>query len=133
MNISLLMVDDSHVDALLVENALLNEVGCPNFSSYSDPEEFLSYTESHHGIGKCLVLLDINMPKINGFEVLEKLRSTSGWELIPVIVFSTSSNTADIKKAIRLGANAYMIKPLNIDEYQDLIRSTIHFWKWHEQ
>ncbi|WP_162415591.1 response regulator [Cyclobacterium roseum] len=133
MNINLLMVDDSEVDALLVENALSDELECPNFSNYTDPEAFLSFMESHHGIEKSLVLLDINMPKINGFEVLEKLRSTSGWELVPVIVFSTSSNERDVKKAIRLGANAYLIKPLTIDEYQDLIRATIHFWKWHHQ
>lgn len=89
--------------------------------------------ESRHDVEKCPVLLNINMPKRNGFEVLEKLRSTSGWELIPVIVFSTSSNEVDVKKAIRLGANAYLIKPLNIDDYQDLVCSTIHFWKWHKQ
>lgn len=133
MKINLLMVDDSEVDALLVESALSDELECPNFSSYSDPEAFLSFIKSHQGIPKSLVLLDINMPKINGFEVLEKLRSTSGWELVPVIVFSTSSNEVDVKKAIRLGANAYLIKPLTIDDYQDLIRTTIHFWKRHHQ
>lgn len=133
MDINLVMVDDSDVDALLVENALSNELDPENFSCYSDPEAFLSYMKSHHSIEKSLVLLDINMPKINGFEVLEILRSTSGWETVPVIVFSTSSNETDVKKAIRLGANAYLIKPLTIDEYQDLIRSTIHFWKWHRQ
>lgn len=133
MSINLLMIDDSEVDTLLVENALLTENEPVDFKSFSDPEVFLAHVATVPLLDNCLVLLDINMPKINGFEVLEKVRSSPVWNLVPVIVFSTSSNDQDAQKALRLGANAYLTKPLKIDDYQQMIRSMLAFWKFHRQ
>ncbi|WP_375582253.1 response regulator [Cyclobacterium xiamenense] len=133
MSLILLMVDDSEVDTLLVENALLTDCEPVRFKNFSDPEDFLAFIGNPPLEGRILVLLDINMPKVNGFEVLEKIRSSQAWDLVPVVVFSTSSNEQDAKKALRLGANAYLTKPLTIDEYQSMVRSMLSFWKFHRQ
>ncbi|WP_154856355.1 response regulator [Cyclobacterium xiamenense] len=133
MSINLMMVDDSEVDTLLVENALLTDCEPVDFQSFSDPEDFLAHITSVPLSNTSLVLLDINMPKINGFEVLEKIRSSPAWNLVPVIIFSTSSNEQDAQKALQLGANAYLTKPLKIDDYQQMIRSMLAFWKFHRQ
>lgn len=129
----LLMVDDSEVDILLVENALSEITTDVNFFSFNNPENFISYLseslendlQSHWVV----VLLDINMPKMNGFEVLNIIRKIKNLTLLPIVMFSTSNNREDAIKSFKEGANAYLTKPFVIDEYRQLVKSTLNFWK----
>jgi CheY-like chemotaxis protein len=65
-----------------------------------------------------LIILDINMPIINGFGVLRILKRAEQWKRVPVIIFSTSSNPDYKKKAVKLGATAYMKKPVTMEQWQ---------------
>ncbi len=129
----LLMVDDSEVDILLVENALSEITTDVNFFSFNNPENFINYLNESLEIDLkshwVVVLLDINMPKMNGFEVLNVIRKIKNLPLLPIVMFSTSNNREDAIKSFKEGANAYLTKPFVIDEYRQLVKSTLNFWK----
>jgi CheY-like chemotaxis protein len=75
-----------------------------------------------------LVLLDVKMPIKNGFEVLEELKVDNRYKHIPVVMLTTTSETADIQKAMNLGANDYIVKPVKFSEFTEKISSIGHYW-----
>jgi CheY-like chemotaxis protein len=75
-----------------------------------------------------LVLLDLNMPKMDGHEVLQAMKNDVELRSIPVIIFTTSEAETDIRRAYHEHANAYVIKPSCFDEWEQLIQSIAHFW-----
>lgn len=75
-----------------------------------------------------LILLDLNMPKMDGREVLKKLKSTEAYRKIPVIVFSTTKNQLEVNRCYDLGANTYIIKPVSYDTLVDTIRQICSYW-----
>ena len=77
-----------------------------------------------------LVLLDLNLPLKNGFEVLAELRRAPEPCLIPVVVLSSGANPHDVNRCYELGANAYMVKPMALEEYFQRIASMAAFWSY---
>jgi two-component system response regulator len=83
------------------------------------------------------VLLDINMPRKNGCEVLEEIRCDQSLKLIPVVIFTSSESQDDIRRAYELGANCYVTKPVDLDEMDKVVKAINHFWisiaklPWH--
>ncbi len=75
-----------------------------------------------------IVLLDINMPGLNGFEVLESVRRKGGSAFPPIIMLSTSESNHDIERAYDSGASAYVVKPNNSEEFKELAHSMTNFW-----
>lgn len=75
-----------------------------------------------------LVLVDINMPIVNGFEILKKIKSSNKLKLIPVVMFSTTKRKNDIEKCYELGANAYVIKPIQFNELKEAVEKIFSFW-----
>ncbi|MEQ6125026.1 response regulator [Pseudotenacibaculum sp. MALMAid0570] len=79
-----------------------------------------------------LIILDLNMPKINGLEFLKTLKSNKNLQHIPIVVMSTSNNYNDIKKCYEIGVSGYMIKPLHYEDYQKKISNLINYWMDNE-
>jgi len=79
-----------------------------------------------------LIVLDLNMPKINGIEFLRILKNNSSLNYIPIIVMSTSNNRNDIKKCYEIGVSGYMIKPLHYEDYKNKISNLIGYWMGNE-
>ena len=75
-----------------------------------------------------LVLLDINMPLMNGFQVLEKIKSDPNLKSIPVIMLTTSERDSDIDKAYALGCNSYIVKPVNFQKFLDVVINAQEYW-----
>jgi CheY-like chemotaxis protein len=75
-----------------------------------------------------LVLLDLKMPRVTGFEVLEWLRGQPGLRRIPVVVFTSSAQSSDINRAYDLGANSYLVKPVNYQALVEILRSLGSYW-----
>ncbi len=75
-----------------------------------------------------LVLLDIQMPKLNGIEVLEAIKSDERTKTIPVVMLTSSKEDPDIKRCYELGANSYIVKPVNFDAFTAAIRSIHYYW-----
>lgn len=75
-----------------------------------------------------LILLDLNMPRLGGLEILKIMNKNPELCKLPVIIFSTSSNDEDVYACYENGANAYVSKPIDINEYHKTIRAIAHFW-----
>ena len=133
-------MDDQEDDILLARQAF-EVVGILNpLYSLADGEEAVLYLE---GFGPYanrdefplpdLVLLDIKMPKIDGFKVLKWIRAHSQLKSMPVVVLTNSDDAGDISKAYQLGANSYMVKPGDFSNFCEMIRSLVAFWLHHSQ
>ena len=79
-----------------------------------------------------LIVLDLNMPKVNGVEFLKILKANENLLYIPIIIMSTSNNHNDIKKCYEIGVSGYMIKPLHYEDYQQKITNLIKYWMNNE-
>ncbi len=74
------------------------------------------------------LILDLKMPRMNGFEVLDWLRQNNSLAIIPTLVFSSSAAQEDIKRAYQFGANTYFVKPISLTELVDLFRKIVNYW-----
>jgi two-component system response regulator len=75
-----------------------------------------------------LVLLDLKMPKVNGFEVLKAIRANAEWSLIPIVILTSSAVEADVKDAYKLGANSYIVKPIEYRMHSKAITEAVKYW-----
>ncbi len=93
--------------------------------------EMLQYLREADEQNDCLprlILMDINMNGMNGFDVIRELRSNNRTRLVPIIAFSTSDSPNDVRKAYQLGVNAYLIKPGGYQSTGELLERTFAFW-----
>jgi chemotaxis family two-component system response regulator Rcp1 len=75
-----------------------------------------------------LILLDLNMPKMDGREVLSKIKNDDRLRVIPVVVLTSSQDEADVLKAYGLHANCYIVKPVDFEKFADVVKSIENFW-----
>jgi len=131
---SILLVEDNPKDIELTlealgENRLANRV-----SVARDGVEALEYLryEGKYAQRKnenpSVILLDIKMPRMDGLEVLKAIRSDDKLKLIPVVMLTSSSEESDLKKSYEIGVNAYVVKPINFQEFIDVIKPLGVFW-----
>jgi two-component system response regulator len=133
--VELLIVEDSPQDAELTVRALKEQ----NLTKYiyivEDGAEALdfifcrgNYSERDpHRMVK-VVFLDLKLPKLNGFEVLKKIRTDQRTKMLPVVIVTSSSEEYDIRTAYELGANSYVVKPVEFDAFCQAMDSTAFFW-----
>lgn len=115
------MVDDN-VDEIFLTRRKVRSDGILNrFVSERHPEKLFDSLKELVGLGidksSFMVLLDVNMPKVNGFETLKKIRAHPDFSGVPVIMFSASDDEADILEAMELGSDGYIVKPFTSDEF----------------
>lgn len=79
-----------------------------------------------------LILLDLNMPKLNGIEFLRILKGDNVLKQIPTIVFTTSNNRKDILECYKIGIAGYIIKPLKYEDYKEIVKKTLDYWSVNE-
>ena len=130
--VQILLVEDSADDILLTQEALRDAKIANELSCVMDGEAALDYLR---GVGEFadrtrpdLVILDLNLPKKDGREVLREVKEDEGLRHIPVIVLSTSGAAEDILGAYNQHVNAYIQKPVDFDEFIRTIRSLEDFW-----
>lgn len=125
----ILMADDDADDRFLVQAAFEDNNLTHAILFFEDGEQLVSYlTPEQEGSAPNLILLDLNMPKRDGREVLKIIRSNEKWDHVPVIIFSTSNAPDDIITAYQLGADCYIIKPSSYEELKAMILSVHKFW-----
>jgi CheY-like chemotaxis protein len=93
-----------------------------------DGEGVLKHLQDWDGTHLDLILLDINLPRIGGLEVLEHLRADQRWQDTPIVVFSTSRLQADRERAYRVGANSFVAKPASFGEFRKVLTSIGTYW-----
>jgi chemotaxis family two-component system response regulator Rcp1 len=129
----ILLVEDNPAEVRLAVEALA-EAGVDNhLNVVSDGIEALEYlrrTGAHEKAKRPdLVLLDLNMPRMDGREVLREMKGDPALRRIPVVVLTTSHAAEDISKAYSLNANCYVAKPVDLDRFVHVIKSIHHFWR----
>lgn len=118
---SVLIVDDSNAIRSLIRS-VVEDIGDINVFEASTGFEALKTLPQHK---LDLILVDINMPDINGLELTNFIKTSAQYKHIPVIIITTEASDEDKKKGLGLGAKAYITKPFKYDELQDIIRGTL--------
>jgi CheY-like chemotaxis protein len=131
----ILLAEDLPDDVVLIRRAL-DQAGVKNpFFVVRDGGECLAYL---NGDGKYsnraeyplpdLLLLDLKMPKMDGFEVLQEVRNSKTFSALRIIVLTSSEDIKDVNRAYELGANSFLVKPLEFDNFRSLMRTLSRFW-----
>jgi CheY-like chemotaxis protein len=130
----ILLAEDNVNDADLAKRALSIGDSCADVVVAPDGVEVLDCLrrqgEYLHRISgdPSVILLDLKMPKVDGFQVLERLKSDPQLKLIPIVVFSSSREEKDILRCYQLGANAYVVKPMDFQQYVAALTDVVRFW-----
>ena len=125
----ILLVEDDTVDAMTVKRAM-REVNIVNTLIHvTNGEEALAYLQDANNPKPCIILLDINMPKMNGIEFLKIAKQDTDMQKIPVVVLTTSSNDRDILQTFHLSVAGYMLKPVDYEDFVETIRVIDSYWK----
>jgi CheY-like chemotaxis protein len=128
----ILLVEDNPMDVDLTLEAF-KEHGVVNpIHVCRDGEEAVQYMNTHgasmNALLPALVLLDLRLPKVDGIDVLRHARNTDVWKQVPIVILTTSRQSDDIEAAYRLGANSYIVKPVDFVAFAAVVKSIKVYW-----
>jgi two-component system, chemotaxis family, response regulator Rcp1 len=130
--IEILLVEDSPSDAALTIEALQAGKIVNNLNCVTDGVEAMAYLRKQGRFTESsrpdLIMLDLNLPKKDGREVLQELKSDPSLKLIPVIILTTSKADKDVLQSYTLNANCFITKPVDFQQFIDVVRSIERFW-----
>jgi two-component system, response regulator len=127
--VEILLVEDNQDDAELTIRALKKFNLANHLLHLQDGEEALNFLfASGSSIMPKIILLDIKMPKVDGIEVLRKLKNDAYRKIIPVVVLTSSKEERDIIESYKLGVNAYIVKPVEFDKFVKAVSEIGFFW-----
>ena len=135
-SVEVLLVEDNIIDAELTIRELKKHNMANNLFHAKNGKEALEFIfatgrfegERDIAIPPKLVLLDIQMPKVNGIEVLQKIKSDTRTRSLPVVILTSSKENPDIQKCYDLGANSYIVKPVNFESFAEAIKNLGLYW-----
>lgn len=130
-----ILADDDEDDYLLVTQALEKADQAGELHWVRDGEELMDFLAARHLAGRqdemgmpSLILLDLNMPKKDGWEVMEELKADPRMRSIPIVVLTTSGAREDIDRAYRLGVNSYIRKPDDFSRFVEIMQILVRYW-----
>ena len=131
-SIQILMVEDNPDDVELTTEALHDAKICHQLHVVSDGADALSFLRKEGPYANAprpdLILLDLNLPRKDGRQVLAEIKADERLRLIPVVVLTTSQADEDILRAYRLNANCYVTKPVDFDQFMKVVKAINEFW-----
>ena len=128
----ILLVEDDHVDIMTVERALKDLKVTNQLVCSVDGSQALEYLRSEDNKKPCLILLDLNMPKMNGIEFLRTVKANETLKEIPVVVLTTSKKEQDIIESFKLGVAGYIVKLVDYKKFVEAIRIIDLYWTLSE-
>lgn len=131
--IDVLLVEDNPDDTELTQHAIAEGNNMLRLLHLKDGVEALNYIITGNGNLKHqknlrVVLLDLKLPKLDGLEVLRKIRENESTKTMPVVILTSSKERRDISEAYKLGVNSYVVKPVSFDSYVKIISSLAFYW-----
>ena len=127
-----LLVEDNPADQMLAQQAFKDANTPCTLNIVADGEQAMMYLRNIDQYKNAnrpkLILLDLNMPKMDGHEVLEAVKTDPELAGIPVVILTTSSNPKDVKSCYAAHANSYVRKPADMNEFTDAVRNLEHYW-----
>jgi CheY-like chemotaxis protein len=134
-SIPILMADDDEEDCMLAQDALVEAKLANELHIVSDGEQLLQYLRNEGKFGNIaryqrpgLILLDLNMPKVDGRQALEEIRADEKLKDIPVVVMTTSQAEEDVIRSYAIGANSYITKPVSFEGLVEVMQSLERYW-----
>jgi two-component system response regulator len=134
-DVEILLIEDNPNDAELTIRALKKKNFANNIVHLKDGAEALDYifcTGAHSGRDinnkPRAILLDLKMPKVNGLEVLERVKADARTRSIPIIVLTSSNEDPDVKKCYEMGVNSYIVKPVGFDNFTKAVADLGFYW-----
>jgi len=134
-HVEILFAEDSADDATLTIRALKKSGLSNKLYHVKDGAEALDFLYARNSYASRniqeypkLILLDLKMPKVSGMEVLEKIKADPSLNLIPVVILTSSKEDPDIKRCYELGANSYIVKPVESDNFFHAIKELGFYW-----
>ena len=129
---TILLVEDDMVDAMTVKRALKDLNITNTLIIKSNGEEALAYLRDGTNEKPCIIILDLNMPKMNGVELLRVLKQDEHLRRIPVVILTTSKGEQDRFQTFDLGVAGYMIKPVEYPQFVEVVRNINLYWTLSE-
>jgi CheY-like chemotaxis protein len=130
--VEILLVEDNPGDIRLTQEVLKEGKIHNHLNVVEDGEQAISYLHRHEPYSHVplpdLILLDLNLPRRNGLEVLQMIKTSEALRHIPVVVFTTSEAAEDITSAYNLYANCYITKPIDLEQFVNSVKSIEDFW-----
>jgi chemotaxis family two-component system response regulator Rcp1 len=130
--IEILLVEDNPGDVRLTQEALRESRILNELSVVGDGASAIDFLERRGAYASApvpdLILLDLNLPKLSGRDVLARIKSHDEWKVIPVVVLTTSDSQKDIHTAYSLHVNCYVTKPLEFQPFMEVIKQIEDFW-----
>lgn len=125
--LEILLVEDNPYDAELTISALKQANLANHLVHVKDGQEALDVLLSE-GAKPTVVLLDLKLPKVDGFEVLSRLRDNPSTRLLPVVILTSSKEECDILKTYNLGANSFIVKPVDFERFSKAVTEVGFYW-----
>ena len=126
--VEILLIEDSHQDAELAIRALKKSNLANHLLHLEDGQDAIDYLFDDNNEMPRLILLDLKMPKVDGLEVLRRLKGDPVKRTIPVVVLTSSKEERDIVETYKLGVNAYIVKPVDFDQFVKAVTQVGLFW-----
>jgi two-component system response regulator len=128
MALEILLVEDNPDDANLAIRALQKNNLANHLLHLEDGQQLLDYVFNENNVMPRLILLDLKMPKVDGIEVLRRLKADEKKKLIPIVMLTSSKEESDIIGSYRLGVNAYIVKPVDFEQFVRAVTELGLFW-----
>jgi CheY-like chemotaxis protein len=130
-SLNILLIEDDTIEVMKF-NRVLNTLGLNHkIIEANNGEEALAILKVKEIIPD-IIILDLNMPKINGIEFLQILKEDQYLKYIPAIILTTSNNHKDVLECYKIGIAGYVLKPLKYDDYVERIRKMLEYWSTNE-
>lgn len=124
----ILLVEDDSIDAMTVRRAF-KDLKVTNPLAHSvNGEEALDYLRNESNEKPCVILLDLNMPKMNGIDFLKVVKNDDALKKIPVVVLTTSTEEGDVVESFELSVGGYIVKPVDYKNFVEAIRTVELYW-----
>lgn len=127
-HLQIILVEDSISDAKLTQYVLSGLSPSPILLHFESGDALFDYLENSDINLFSLILLDMNLPRMSGLEILAALRKKKEYQQIPVVMFSSSKEEKDVLNSYQGGANAYVQKPLTLEEFGQTVEAIVNFW-----
>ena len=124
----ILLIEDDDVDVMTVKRAIRDLKVTNQLVSIGDGEEAIEYLRTQSATKPCIILLDLNMPKMDGAEFLKIVKADKALKKIPVVILTTSNSERDVIESFERGAAGYMVKSVDYEKFVETIRAIDLYW-----
>ncbi|MFY9243870.1 MAG: response regulator [Polaribacter sp.] len=125
--LSILLVDDDQIERLKFKKACKKIKFVKSIEEAQNGKQALTLLNDHYDSFD-IIISDLNMPKMNGFEFLIELKKNDNYKNIPIVIMSTSESQSDIKRCLEIGISGYITKPIKYSEYEPKVTSLLEYW-----